>query len=396
MSQGLRAITFIFIVICLVWLLPEVVIARYKVFCDEHGLNIVTEKSGSSAILGGLSQNDFIKFRGQTKGIAGGYRYRRFRLHAYFVLNHYWLLNYRYQFAGPPELEDTNIGYQDLHHIIFLLGQSDPYFGLSNASNIPALVFWELSLPINTFAPPYSPGSYINLYTQHFSFMNNVFSPGPKVNISEKVPIGTTFRLVYSPIHTLTHVIHVAVSLWRQNANSDREVEFGTVPEAVSRNAFELVDTGEIINTRNYFISDLELLYLKGPFEAQAELTNTRVNRFRGSPDLNFSGYYIVVNYFLTGESRLYDWPSADFIGITKIKGRHGALQVAARYSYINLTNRDIRGGKEHNFTFGLNWYPTQWSVFLFNYIYALASPDFAGKRRNVNIFGIRYQIMFD
>jgi len=82
----------------------------------------------------------------------------------------------------------------------------------------------------------------------------------------------------------------------------------------------------------------------------------------------------------------------------TKFRPRHGgwgAWELAARISYVDLNDGAIRGGKEANFTAGLNWYLKSKNRIMFNYIRAnvedRASP-FADDD-SADIFQARFQI---
>ena len=88
---------------------------------------------------------------------------------------------------------------------------------------------------------------------------------------------------------------------------------------------------------------------------------------------------YGEVHVFLTGEHREYDrnnavfsrviprrplaWSRCGFTGC-------GAWQLAARYTYLDLNDKDISGGSIHDMTLGLNWFlnpnmKLQWNYFL-------------------------------
>ena len=56
-------------------------------------------------------------------------------------------------------------------------------------------------------------------------------------------------------------------------------------------------------------------------------------------------------------------------------RGGMGVFEVAARYSAIDLTSRDIQGGFQQDVTLGLNWYPEPFIRVMANYIHAWANP---------------------
>jgi phosphate-selective porin OprO/OprP len=119
-----------------------------------------------------------------------------------------------------------------------------------------------------------------------------------------------------------------------------------------------------------------ELAGTLGSFHFQGEYFDFNVERPPGNgPSLNFSGYYIQGGYILTGETRRYSASSGSYGSVAPSRpfdwrmGDWGAWEIAARYSMIDLNDRDIFGGRQENLTLGLNWYVNSNMRFIFNYI---------------------------
>ena len=110
------------------------------------------------------------------------------------------------------------------------------------------------------------------------------------------------------------------------------------------------------------------------------EAQYTRVQR-EDEDDLSFWGAYAYVSLFLTDDYMSWNRktgtlgrikPSRNLFLLGDSDSKKvgsGAWQVAVRYSYTNLTNRDVRGGVGHNVTAGLNWYFNAFSRLQLNYI---------------------------
>jgi phosphate-selective porin OprO/OprP len=102
-----------------------------------------------------------------------------------------------------------------------------------------------------------------------------------------------------------------------------------------------------------------------------------------GQPNVALPGAYAQVGWFLTGEHRPYDRacgaidrvkPFANFFFVNTSDGRafgSGAWEIAARISYLNLNDENVRGGELTDFTAGLNWYWNPYTKVVFNYIHA-------------------------
>ncbi len=135
------------------------------------------------------------------------------------------------------------------------------------------------------------------------------------------------------------------------------------------------VDTGRFF-TDSVDLVNPEFAIVQGPLSLQGEYSLAFVNADAlGEPF--FWGFYLFGSYFLTGEHRNYGRRSGTFFQLDPkhkfrpLKGRWGALELAARLSYIDLNGGAIRGGKELNFTVGLNWYLNPKYRLMFNYISA-------------------------
>jgi phosphate-selective porin OprO/OprP len=120
---------------------------------------------------------------------------------------------------------------------------------------------------------------------------------------------------------------------------------------------------------------------------------------------------YAFVSYFLTGEHRPYDLGNGRFgrvkprANFDPTRGDWGAWEIATRYSYLDLNDRDLTGGRLWNLTAGINWYLYPNLRLMFNYVYAdlddrvstnpTAPPATLGASGAGNIFQMRAQIDF-
>ena len=71
-----------------------------------------------------------------------------------------------------------------------------------------------------------------------------------------------------------------------------------------------------------------------------------------------------------------------------------GGMGIGFSLFHVDLNDKAVKGGKEANFTFGVNWYLSEKSRFMFNFIHAKvtdrADPPIDDGR--ANIFQIRFQ----
>ena len=130
----------------------------------------------------------------------------------------------------------------------------------------------------------------------------------------------------------------------------------------------------------------------------QSEATYAVVQPLGGRANQNFSGAYAKTGYFLTGEVRPYNKQGGVFGRVKSLndfgsKG-WGALEVAVRYSYLDLNAVNVSGGRLNDVTFGVNWYLNQYTKFQLNYIHAFLDRAPVG-RSDANILAVRAQVDF-
>jgi phosphate-selective porin OprO/OprP len=150
---------------------------------------------------------------------------------------------------------------------------------------------------------------------------------------------------------------------------------------------------GECVKSLITWNAELAAAY--GPFSVQGEYFGSQYNRSQaalnyataagagvnasGSSSLAFSGFYVYGTWFLTGESRAESYEvkglqGAEFgrihIRNPLSKGGIGAWEIGGRYSEVNLNDGGIQGGRQQDFTLGLNWYPDRGVRFMANWIH--------------------------
>ena len=172
------------------------------------------------------------------------------------------------------------------------------------------------------------------------------------------------------------YVLHLGVAYIHQFRDRKTEtLRYRQRPE--THLAQRWVDTGSIA-AGDSDILNYEIAGVCGPFSLQGEFTHTYVEGGPGGgKNLDLWGAYAQMSWFITGEHRAYQLGKASF-GRVKPKanfnpsqGDWGAFEVAARYSYLNLDDRNLMGGKLWDATAGLNWYLFPNMRFMFNYVYA-------------------------
>jgi phosphate-selective porin OprO/OprP len=268
-----------------------------------------------------------------------------------------------YSEHGGMEVSDSYFSYTGWDRKLLTLGITDPPFSLESISSSSALTFMERGLPVVALSERRSGG--VNMLRRNPKSIISaalILFNVTQDNIREEGQ-GLVLHYAHSPIEIVKgRSVHLGGSFsYRVNANED-STQFRTRPEIATVNDY-YVDTGPIANASEVGRVSLEASHVAGRFSWQSELLATRVQR-HGMDDVGFWGAYLYASWFLTEDTRNYNFGSGSFEQVTvnspMLEGGKGAWELAIRASYVDLTDQDVIGGKQKNLSLGLNWYLNQ------------------------------------
>jgi phosphate-selective porin OprO and OprP len=286
----------------------------------------------------------------------------------------------------------------------FRLGFTKVPVGLENLTSSSATSFIESSLPTEALQESRRVGADWALQRPHVIVdAGYYFKGGPKPGYGYyfngyPATNGKTAaaRVVWLPWNISHEVLHFAISA-AQESPASNVGEFGidkpaiqvirTRPEA-DLTTVRLVNSGDIPFVEHIDRLGLEQLWISGPWSIQSEYLQARLERLYGLNTYSTNGYYIFGSYVLTGESRGYANGSP---GDVRAGRPFGAVEVLIRYSSVDLDDAPILGGREHDWTAGLNWYVNKYFKFQTNLIHATSERQ--GKSIDPNIVEVRLQL---
>ena len=346
-------------------------------------------------------------FGGGDTDFSGGAKMRRASFGIANVVEQDWIVFMSYNLADGGEQVDSGlraaaIVYRGIKPWWLMAGQFGNSVGLESSTFNSFLGMAERPMMSNAFA--YAPSAPVMaLIASHRGRSTysrfGVFGKNSGVDSAFDEGWGLHGRFLLQPHRERRLSSHIGVSgYWR------KPEEEGAIPEGsldYLRNACRpgamgngfrfkafgisaidgtsLVNTGKFCDVEDYTYTVAEGALSRGPFSVQGEWGVARVNT-KSSGDYEFSGAYVDVGYFLTGESRNYNPYFGQFWRLKPNNdlGQNGlgAFELRARWQTIDLNDRvavvdgnvtGVAGGEASGFTVGLNWYFNAFTRAIFN-----------------------------
>ncbi|TGD94963.1 OprO/OprP family phosphate-selective porin [Methylobacterium nonmethylotrophicum] len=367
---------------------------------DEKGITLKFPDDAATFRIGGRLQLDFGTGRVQQRGFGTVFdtpiAVRRSWLESYLTLGKEIELAFQYDFADPVRsVQDAVVAYKGFKDVIIALGNMKEPFSLNQLISDNNTLFAERSLA-DAFAPARNFGFAIGTHGDRWTAVTSVFGGNINTGI-ENQGVASTTRVTYAPYlsEDKYDVLHVGLAgSYRSLPNDGSALTLSSRSEAFLF-ARPFVNTGSIRDAASIGRVGLEAAWQTGPFRLQAEYILTEIGRFGGAPSLTFQGGYIQAGLLLNSKGRRYSIAPnyateyAVFSGVQVeeaqrvSRGGTGVFELGLRYSAIDLQDRAIRGGIEHDVTAGVNWYPDRNIRFVFDYVRSHTSPSPASLNFN-------------
>ena len=199
-------------------------------------------------------------------------------------------------------------------------------------------------------------------------------------------------RATYAPIARRRTVIHFGGAGEFRDVLGDDTYNLSTRTE--SSLGPRLLDTGTLADVDTVVTAGAEAAALFGPVLLQGEYHHAFLQRTGGREDVSVGGGYGQVSWVVTGESREYTRSSGAFGGVDP-KSDWGALELAARFSTLDLEDGIVDGGRATNVSVGANWYIRSNLRLMFNYVRVDGEQADTGASDDPQIFQFRAQLHF-
>jgi phosphate-selective porin OprO/OprP len=295
-------------------------------------------------------------------------------------------VSYRVQIGYIPNTFYINEAYLLLPPVDYVgrvqFGVFGPPMGLDLITSSRDTTFMEPAAPLQAIGPANEAGIQIGhpVFNQRATWALGIFgnaSANKEYGNNSKNYGEAIGRLTWLAIDHLnteqyaaSHYLHLGLSAGFQYSAS-RDIRYSSRPESYL--APRVIDTGDIDAAGGTTVA-AEAAWVNGPFSAQGELIYSFVQQSDGNM-LNLGGFYGKVSWYLTGESRPYDRSTGAFKRLIPRRNFHfgkggdwGAFEVGVRYSYTDLTDGNVHGGRLNELMAGVNWYLTPHLRWMFNY----------------------------
>jgi phosphate-selective porin OprO/OprP len=202
---------------------------------------------------------------------------------------------------------------------------------------------------------------------------------------------GFGVRGTFAPVNANGNLLHLGLSYVDYKAEDnlgEGRARFRVRPDA-DLSAVRLVDSGQFTDADRIATVGAEAAWIHGPFKLQGEMMRSSVGR-DSHPDYGFDSWYVTGVWNVKGET----WGYKNGVITTSLPEdpAAGMWQLGARYDHVDLDDDGVYGGKESNWTLGVNYYWRSNFKFMLNYVLVDAERGLVPVENDPSIVEFRAQ----
>jgi phosphate-selective porin OprO/OprP len=378
---------------------------------DDKGITVKLSDDAIELQIGGRLHEDFgsstIRPRSLGPAQSRDAEIRRAWFEPTLTIQKDIVASLQYDFSDTTQhIDDAVLSYKGFGPAMLSVGNFKEPFSFEQLMYVNNLLFTERSL-LDVLAPSRNFGIAVGTHGEQWTAIAGVFGGNANSGVTRD-GIAATGRVTFAPILDKTHVLHFGLAGSYRSLDRNRSaLSFAETPESFLYST-SLVDTGTLTAASSVGRLGLEALYQTGPFRVQAEYAVTTVANVQNASHATFQAGFIEAAWTINGTGRPYnlvpyDGSSYAVLGGVEVPdgqrvthGGVGIFELGVRFSAIDLNDGAVKGGREHDFTAGVNWYPDRNLKIMLDYVRADAAPSavaVSGQAVHSDIFIGRTQI---
>jgi phosphate-selective porin OprO/OprP len=281
-----------------------------------------------------------------------------------------WVLGYD---ARADKFLDVNVQYKFNGFTFVRVGQYKQPNSFEELSSTKNNDFISKAMTTNLQGVARRVGIAVGTGADNWTITGSAFTRELTRNLGEGNGFGA--RGTWAPMHDTGRLLHLGLSLVDYDArdagsapgalpvfDGDGRARFRVRPDA-DLTATRLVDSGQFTDADKIRTFGAEFAWVHKQFKVQSEYMRTNVGRDLHD-DYDFDSWYVSGVWNITGET----WGYKDGVTTTPLPSEptSGMWQLALRYDHVDLNDGNftapstvsgVLGGKESNWTVGVNWY---------------------------------------
>lgn len=296
-------------------------------------------------------------------------------------------------------IKEMYMNYTGIEDTEFRIGHFKPGYTLEDMTSSNDITFIERAAVVDSFGTSENLGAGIIRTGQNWMAQLGFFNDDAGVSSSDDEMWSVAGRLAGTPIKNDNGLVHLGASVaYREPDQATERFDL----DATAENRIQSVDSvSSVINDgESLTVMGVEAAAVSGPFSIQGEYLAADIEN-DGGQDPFYQGAYGQIAWTLTGESRSYSNNKGAFGGIKPArpldpsKGDWGAVELAARFSHLDLNDNGLNGGEMNNTTFAANWYLNDYMRLMANVILVDTDGNATTPDDDPTVMLIRSQVKF-